>query len=482
MWMMAQQSNQTERLCNEKRISVERDATLLVFAPASDSNIVVNNTPACGDSNNGNSITVHDIHNATMDSDEIQQERSLFSQLIYAMESPCIPSTAKGTGSEVDDQIQQDKINQFANRWIEVVLQERVSSANMMQKIEEFTDSAAQECVITKELLELTIRTVQSKKISISCLEFQQLILSWICELIIISQQAFNNNSNGFQPESLMMILVWILVKHLILEEGKDVITINKEESTNGLSIPQTNTSSNELIDSVLVSSNFSTQKRYREQIETSQEIESQFHSPDNPSKRAKGSSSINAKSSLLIDLTSPAAQCENIGQAQSDCLSFEYDLDTYSNFNGGDVQLRSEQPPQSQHLESKKNRMVNEEGIFDKFKKLAASHYQPSVSFTSDSMLLDRPSPVENETVQSYECVTAHSMKSEMEVEVNDTAVKSVLRSNLDLYQDVLMYIPLNLDEVHRRMHCAGHKVTKEKLKIILDSLCIFQTSGNKR
>jgi hypothetical protein len=71
--------------------------------------------------------------------------------------------------------------------------------------------------------------------------------------------------------------------------------------------------------------------------------------------------------------------------------------------------------------------------------------------------------------------------MKSTAEVaEADKLSVFEFLKKCPDLYEKMVLFIPVEIDEIHVRLNSNGVKIGKTKLQALLDSENIFTTASN--
>lgn len=433
LWIMAQQSEQMDPLCEQKRICPERDAILTAIQNPSPAEIAPSNIS---------------FSSQTISNEANEGESSFFSQVISAMDSTHnvkqVVTVPHNLFLSENDKI--DSLSEFANRWIDVVLHEDLSGCDNTENATKFQDiihSVVEECPVKKELMEMTIRAINSK--SNQFMKFSQDVLSWVSKLgIILYEMTFRKGSIDRDVTITAVLMMWFLFKGLVDGDG--------------------------------VSNQCPLEAQYPSHDGTKRSSDALVEDASTPSIDA--SSKRPRTGDLLIDLTSPFHQAHD---HEMGCIPFDYDVEDVEDttegslvevirndckVNNAPALIGSSTNPQLEKVE---------EGIFAKFQRLAA------VSETPLSSGLEISSAQIHTTVGRLG-LPAPVTKITENNEVDREVVKKFLRLNLDLYQDILMYVPLNLDEVHRRMNEAGHRVAKEKLKSILDSLCVYQTVGYKR
>lgn len=72
-------------------------------------------------------------------------------------------------------------------------------------------------------------------------------------------------------------------------------------------------------------------------------------------------------------------------------------------------------------------------------------------------------------------------SQSSSQIYDVTDTDILNYFKKNenIDFFEKIVNFVPIDLDELHSRMKCQGYHISKEKLKTILSDNSIFFTYG---
>jgi hypothetical protein len=72
-------------------------------------------------------------------------------------------------------------------------------------------------------------------------------------------------------------------------------------------------------------------------------------------------------------------------------------------------------------------------------------------------------------------------SQSSSQIYDVTDTDILNYFKKNenIDFFEKIVNFVPIDLDELHGRMKCQGYHISKEKLKTILSDNSIFFTYG---
>ena len=384
LWLIAQQSDTTDQLCNRKRISTDRDAIFLIDS----SQALISDFPS--------HLSTSDVVNPLVEATGIgyEHDSSIYSQILNIIDSKDAFQTTRSTA-----EIKVSSIDQM----IQIISNSDYSARRLMD-VREGMNQILNSCDMGKEMRNMV--HIDSSFSNVD--QYRDVVWAQIGEILLTFLELSDGNQLDMNSLSCTICLLWTLIDTLLLKMMVQFVDESKllEEKISG--------------------------------------------SMDDDQQNCCKSNSLRQDASV-IDLTCPSPTCMKSSNSS--------------------VQFNNEE-------------IIPEEPKTDCcgcLEEIIKMNKKSVISIESSNHLLatlDTSFNFPPDVVSTYR----QHITSNEKTEITPSVVKSFLLSNLDLYQDILMYVPLNLEEVHSRMQLKGYRISKESLKSILDGFSIYQTVGSAR